>query len=250
MPTLRRLRNVANGRVSGSRASASAPAFVQRSSGAPRCGVPRPTTWRSRADPGVVELRRLVGRRAGDEAAHRVADQRDLRERCGPVPGQLLELVGEDAAVVGDPQSRVEVGVERRPAGVPSQQRAVGDIRVAPGPPGAVPPRAVGLAQPVQEYHHPAGGRSPTSAISCSVERRSGPSWVRRAGPAARAGCRTAIRSPRRPCRVPSTALPRGVSAREAACRGAATAAAAPASAGTARTPRPTLPCTVAAIAS
>ena len=47
MPTLRRFSQVAIGRVSGSRAIACVPAFTQRSSGAPRCGAPSPTMWRS-----------------------------------------------------------------------------------------------------------------------------------------------------------------------------------------------------------
>ena len=50
MPTLRRFSQIANGRVSGSRAIVCVSALTWRSSGAPRCGVPSPTMCRNAFD--------------------------------------------------------------------------------------------------------------------------------------------------------------------------------------------------------
>ncbi len=55
MPTLRSARTAASGRVSGSRASAPVSACTPRSSGAPRCGVPRVIVSRTNAVHGRAD---------------------------------------------------------------------------------------------------------------------------------------------------------------------------------------------------
>ena len=159
MPTLRRFSHCATGRVSGSRASRCVPQLAKRSSGAPRLGVPSPTMCRSSRTQLMVQLVGLVRGAAGDEAAERVADQGDLGDRHRPGGDELLELPGELGAVGRDVHAGVEVDVDRRPAVVVAQHRAVGGRPVAPALLGAERPAQVGLAQPVQEDHQPAGDR-------------------------------------------------------------------------------------------
>ena len=57
--------------------------------------------------PGLTGRRRVVGGRADDQAAHRVADQGDAGDRLRPGRDELLEQRVEVLAVLGDVQAGV-----------------------------------------------------------------------------------------------------------------------------------------------
>ncbi len=100
------------------------------------------------AGPVHPRLDRLVAGAARDEAAHRVADERDLGHLGGPRGDDLLEQLGQRAPVLRDVAAAVVADVERGAAEVALEPRAVGLAT-------AEPPRELRLHQPVQEHDEP-----------------------------------------------------------------------------------------------
>ena len=162
--------------------------------------------------PLVVQRVGLVGGAAADQPAERVPDDRDLGDLDRPHPDELLELLGQLAPVVRDVHAGVEVQVDRRPAVVVAQHRAVGARAVAPALLGRERPAQVGLAQPVREHRQAGRWR-------CRTARRRRRGWPGRAAAGRRAaacasagasaGCRSASRSPKKPLTAPRTNRPR-----------------------------------------
>ena len=99
-------------------------------------------------DPPLPALAGLAGGAARDQPAHRVPDQRDLLHLDRPGRDDLLEQVGERAAVVGDVAAGVVADVERAAAEIARQPRAVAG-------PAAEPPGVLGLHQAVHEHDEP-----------------------------------------------------------------------------------------------
>jgi hypothetical protein len=122
----------------------------------------RAEVWRSQADdmpqpaaPFVPQFIGLVCSATRDQAAERVADQGDVGDLDRPAPDQFLERLGEFAGIRGYPQPGVEVEVDRRPAVVVAQLRAVRTGAVAPLLLSSERPAQIGLAQPVDEHREP-----------------------------------------------------------------------------------------------
>ncbi len=105
-----------------------------------------------RRSPGVAQRHALVARAASHQSTHRVSDHGDLRDRHGPAGDEVVEVLGELAAVGRDMEPRVVGEVQRRPPIGVAQQRAVGDAAVAPVLLGTEPPGQVVLAQSVEEH--------------------------------------------------------------------------------------------------
>ena len=91
-------------------------------------------TWRTRRGPGAA----AVAGAAGDEAAHRVADQRDPLDLDRPVAHQLVQQRRERGAVLGDVAAGVEADEDGRD--VVEQVAVVGRA-----------PRVLGLSEAVDE---------------------------------------------------------------------------------------------------
>ena len=105
-----------------------------------------------RGEPGRAAAAARERGAAGDEPAHRVADQRDLLERDRPRGGRLLEQRGEAPAMASATGSPL---LKRSHSGV--MPRSAQPLAVA-GPALRRRPRARGLAQPVHEDRQPRGG--------------------------------------------------------------------------------------------
>ena len=147
MPALRRRRKPANGRVSGSAASAGGRdvhGLLER-----RAQVRRPERddMAHPVHPRVAALDGLVTRAASDEAAHRVPDQRDAIHLDRPRRHQRLQQVRQRAPVLRDVEAGVVAELDRRDPDVAPQPRPVRLV-------AAVAPGVLALHQAVEEDHH------------------------------------------------------------------------------------------------
>jgi hypothetical protein len=77
------------------------------------------------AEPAVPRHRAVVHGAAHQQAAHAVADERELLQRLRPLLGQALELLRQRVAVDRDMQAAVVVQVDAREAEFARQRRAM-----------------------------------------------------------------------------------------------------------------------------
>ena len=190
MPALRRRRKRANGRVSGTTCSAALIAWTACSSGAPECGVPSETVWRTSAS-----SRRRGGRRCarpGRPSSARSA--RSARPRPASRATDLVEQRRQRRAVLGDVPAGVEADEDRR------------------DPEVLVQPRRRSSASPTRTRSRRGRAGRPRAAAWRARRRGARPSG-------SPAGCLASSLSPSSPLSAASAIAPRGVSDSELALR-------------------------------
>ena len=155
----------------------------------------------------------LVARAAGDQPAHRMADQRDLGDLDWPVRHHGLQQLGHARPVVGHVEARVAAHVQRRvgPEDQPAGPRRVGlpVVGLTEQAPGEV-----ALAQPVDETT--TFGVVSGSSSASSVTDTSRPRW-RRVISSSSARSSLSRSLPRTPFSAARAKAPRGESPRAGA---------------------------------